>query len=401
MNHANRSHAVLSASSSSRWMNCTGSVILSKDIPDVKSSYAAEGELAHEIAENSIKYQLGMKSKYAHDKALKGFKAHVEYYEGMIKHVSPYIEFVLEEINKAKLSDFFDYAMEVKVDYSKYAPDGKGTLDQSILANEFLTIIDLKFGKGVKVEAEGNSQTRLYALGAVEYYESMGLNVESVRMVIVQPRMDNITEETILVSDLKEWGQNEVLPKAVEAMSGNGVLKMGEWCTFCKACPQCPKANEEALKIVNQDFPKWELLTKEEQLDTYEKAPYIIKHLNLLVESIKERAYKGEEFEGYKLIEGSSQRKIINQEEAINILIRAGYTEKELITSEIKGFGALEELVGKKQLAELLGDLIHKPKGGPKLVTSDNPKPVYRWNNDAEDLAAFDEYQEFNIGLDV
>ena len=219
-------HAVLSASSSHRWLNCSPSARLEQEFEDRETEAAAEGTAAHALCEHKLRRALKMQSR----KPISKYDC-----EEMDTHTDNYVQFVLETIAQAKehCADPI-INIEQRLDFSCYVPHGFGTGDCIIIADKTLHIIDFKYGQGVLVEAEQNPQMMLYALGALRIYDTL-YDIEDVAMTIYQPRRENISTWTITVSDLLSWAENELVPKARLAFDGKGEYMPGPWCTFCKA----------------------------------------------------------------------------------------------------------------------------------------------------------------------
>ncbi|HAE15753.1 MAG TPA: DUF2800 domain-containing protein, partial [Erysipelotrichaceae bacterium] len=199
--HSERAHAVLSASAADRWMHCTPSAQLTKDMPDTRSVYSDEGTRAHELAEQMLRqylkagtfdFELFVTSL---DKDLRGTAV----------EVLPYVEHCIATYESAS-KDNADTVMfvEVKVDFSRWVPEGFGTSDCIILSGNWLYCIDLKFGKGVPVYANGNPQERCYCLGAYEMFSDL-YDIDHIICRIDQPRLDNLSEEEMPVQELLDW----------------------------------------------------------------------------------------------------------------------------------------------------------------------------------------------------
>ena len=249
-------HALLSASASHRWLNCTPSARLELEFEDQETEAAAEGTAAHALCEHKLRRALKLRarrkpiSKYDSDE--------------MDMHTDNYVQFVLEALAEARqhCADPVIH-IEQRLDFSCYVPDGFGTGDCVIVGDKTLHIIDFKYGQGVLVEAERNPQMMLYALGALRIFDSL-YDIEDVSMTIYQPRRENISTWTISVADLKAWAENELVPKAQLAYEGKGEYLPGPWCTFCKAAVKCRARAEEKLRLAQYEFAKPPLLTDDE-----------------------------------------------------------------------------------------------------------------------------------------
>ena len=241
--HSTRAHAVLSASASSRWLACPPSAKLCAEIPDTTTDYAREGTCAHELAEYKVNKMLGIDAADPTE--------NLDFYdEEMAECTDSYAQYIAEEISK--YSDPV-VMVEQRLDFSKYVPGGFGTGDCIIVADDVLTVIDYKHGKGVAVSAERNSQMMLYALGALELFDSL-YDIKEICMVIFQPRIENVSESVISVSDLLHWAENELKPKAELAAKGEGDFCAGEHCRFCKVKATCRKRAEYNLSLAQYDF---------------------------------------------------------------------------------------------------------------------------------------------------
>ena len=249
---APKGHAKLNSSASHRWMNCPGSVKASECFPASSSIYADEGTLAHEAAEQLI--QTGKITPAHKGKITKFYKEHQELggdADQVAKTLEPYVEFVHEELQDAKRTDpGAQLLTEQRVDLTPWIPGGFGTTDVAIIGGKTLHIIDLKYGKGVPVFAEGNSQLRLYALGTLDLLDTI-YDIETVKMTIYQPRIDNVSSDSIPAETLKAWGEDEVKPAAALALTDNAPMAAGDWCQFCPARQSCRTRAEKFLSLIH------------------------------------------------------------------------------------------------------------------------------------------------------
>ena len=280
-------HALLSASGAKRWMECPPSARLEESLPNSTSSFAEEGTFAHSMAELILRYNNGEITKKTFTTRLNKLKANEFYSQELEDYITDYTQQVWEIYNEAKATCPDAQALfEQRLDFSEYVPDGFGTGDVVIIADDLLQVIDLKYGKGVGVSAEDNPQLRLYAIGA--YLEhSLLYDIRRVKMTIVQPRLENTSTEEMTVSDLLDWGENEVKPRAALAIAGEGEMKVGEHCRFCRARATCRARAEKNLDLAKLDFQPGELLTEEEIGEVLERA----EELASWVKDIKEYAF--------------------------------------------------------------------------------------------------------------
>lgn len=362
-------HAVLSASASHRWLMCTPSARFERNFEDITSPYAAEGTEAHALAEKTL---TGF---------LKNGKSQVEYPKNaeMQEAVQRYVDACIEKINGARrISKDSQIKVEQRLDFSKWVPEGFGTGDMVIISDEFLEIIDLKYGKGVPVSAINNSQMRLYALGMFDAYGYL-YGAEKVRMTIVQPRLDSISTETISVEDLLAWGE-EVKQKAKIAFTGKGEFCAGAHCRFCKARHTCRAHAEYELKNIKEDLQAAELEDFEIS-DILLRAKGIKTWLDGLEAYALGKALDGYDWPGMKLVEGRSNRKITDDSKAVNILVEAGYSPDDIYKPQaLRSITDLEKLCGKKMFNELLSGVIEKPPGKPTLVSEKDKRKALDCN---------------------
>ncbi|EAF0822707.1 DUF2800 domain-containing protein [Listeria monocytogenes] len=386
-------HAKLSASGSSRWLNCTPSIALEAKFPEQKNGgvFAQEGTLAHSFAELLLQKFNGDVAKAEYARKLNRLKKNSLYDASMIDHVEVYTTIVIEKFQEAHAADKNAVlSIEQQLDYSEYARGGFGTGDAVIVGNGVVEIIDLKYGKGVPVSAEENSQLMLYGLGAYNAFE-LDYDLHTVRMTIVQPRLDDVTEFEMEVSDLLDWAENVVKPAALLADAGKGELNPGPWCKFCRARSICKARAEANLALTSYDFKDPRLL----QPDEIAKVLGQVAELKSWVEDVKSFALKeaesrGIEFPGWKLVEGRSNRRYADAEMVQAMMELEGYSEEELLSKKLISLTDMEKLIGKKQVSAILGDLIEKPAGKPTLVVETDKRQAVKLKSDATDDFAED-----------
>ena len=359
-------HAVLSASSSHRWLNCSPSARLEQEFEDRETEAAAEGTAAHALCEHKLRRALKRQSR----KPISKYDC-----DEMDTHTDNYVQFVLETIAQAKehCTDPI-INIEQRLDFSCYVPQGFGTGDCIIIADKTLHIIDFKYGQGVLVEAEQNPQMMLYALGALRIYDTL-YDIEDVAMTIYQPRRENISTWTISVSDLVAWAENVLVPKARLAFEGQGDYMPGPWCTFCKAAVKCRARAEEKLALARYEFAQPPLLTDAEIEEILSK----LDDLTRWAEEIKAYAQDaalnhGKQWHGYKVVEGRSVRKYSDEAAVIEAANAAGY--HDIFRKSLLPITEMEKLMGKQEFAEVLSGLIIKPAGKPTLVPITDKRPA-------------------------
>ena len=374
-------HALLSPSAAHRWMHCTAAPRLEATAPDNDSTYAQEGTLAHAYCAKKLKSFFGLDTA-GEDKEIA--QLNDQYHTGeMDEYTDTYKVIVLEKYNAARtVTKDAQLLIETRLDFSEYVPEAFGTSDTTIIADGLMEVIDFKYGKGVRVSAVDNEQMKIYALGAYLKH-SFEYRIDRVRMTIVQPRIDNLSEFEISVSDLLEWAENELRPKAIEAFSGEGQQNPGEWCQFCKVKCGC-KALAEKCTSIAQENPTPGLITPKKMATDILPWLAIVKAWAASMEDYAlQQALAGVAYPGYKLVEGRSNRKITDDKAVIALLSKEGYDESEFMKPAVLcGIGDLEKLVGKRRLSTLCADYITKPQGKPTLTTADDKRPAYNSASD-------------------
>lgn len=373
-NHSEREHALLSPSSSSRWLNCTPSARLAENAENKSSVYAEEGTLFHEICEYCLaQWNAGVWEPDPFGEELPELKddhlMHPLFKQEMFKHARNYCDFVMNEnYNLEKSDGACKLLLEEKVDISEYAPECFGSVDCQLVGRDTLIVIDLKYGEGVKVYAKSNTQMMLYALGAIKGKPS----IKTIRLVIAQVRLNHFDVWEISANDLLQWADKVLKPTAKKAFAGKGEQKMGDWCGFCPVKAQCRKQYEA---VVN-DFDKYEypeLLTEDEICDLIEKIDKYKGWLESVNKFVYDEALRGHKWKGYKLVAGRSSRVITDEEAIRQDLLTKKYLEDEIFNIKLKGIGDLEKLVGKKQFSALYGQYVKSKPGNPKLVPDSAP----------------------------
>ena len=364
-------HAVLSASSSHRWTKCTPAARLELEFDDTESSAAAEGTAAHALAEHKLRRALKMRSK----KPISPFDC-----DEMDEYTDAYVDFVLEQLELAKQSCSDPLVLiEQHLDFSKYVPDGFGTGDCILISDKALHIIDLKYGMGILVNAERNSQMMLYSLGALEIYDSL-YDIDEVSMTVFQPRRDNVSTWTIPVDDLRDWAENELRIKAELAFKGEGEYCPGDWCTFCRAAVRCRARAEEKLKLAQSEFRLPPLLSDAEIEEVLGKLSDITKWANDLLAYATDAAVNhGKAWSGYKVVAGRSVRKFKDEDAVAEAAKANGY--KDIYRQSLITLTEFEKLMGKAKFNEVLGDLVYKPPGKPTLVPVSDKRPAINVSN--------------------
>lgn len=377
-NHSERGHALLSASGASRWMNCTPSARLEEKIGgDSTSVFAAEGTLAHEFGDVILTRHLKRIPPKKFNARLEGLRANDLYADDMEDYVAVYTDYVIQEYRAAnrKTKDAL-LLIEEKVDLTDFIENGFGTNDAMIIADGVLEVIDLKYGKGVRVDAEFNTQLMLYALGALNLYE-LSYDIHTVKMTIVQPRLNNISSWETPADDLLEWGETEVKEKAELAYKGEGLQKAGAWCKWCKIKPQCATLASQNMKIARHEFKDPHLLTNDNLADIYAQAKQITDWLKAVSEHMLKEALSGVKYAGFKVVEGRATRKWKDEESVKEALEANDYSPEDYMISKLAGITAVEKLIGKKEFPIILDGLVIKPQGAPTLVDESDKRPEF------------------------
>lgn len=382
-------HALLSASGAHRWLECTPSAQLELQFPQSTSEYVEEGTAAHELCELTARYWLGEISEAEYENQRDELAKGKYYNAEMQECANDYAKFVAEKTAAARetCEDAFT-ALEVRVDFSKYVKDGFGTGDCIIVSDNALEIIDFKYGKGVRVEAAGNPQMKLYALGAYLEYNTL-FDIDSVRMTIFQPRLSGVqSSDEITVKELLEWAEKYVKPRAKLAYKGEGEFAPSEEvCKFCRAKAQCKARADKNLKLFDE-APDVLLLTPEDAGKILEQAGDIQSWLADLESLVSSTLLAGQPVEGWKMVEGRSNRRFADELKVVDAMKAAGYDESLLYERKLITLTQMEKDFGKKAVAETLGELIVKPQGKPTLAPAKDKRPEFR--PEEQLLAEFD-----------
>lgn len=359
-------HAVLSASSSERWINCPPSARLCEAYEDKGSDYAAEGTDAHTLCEYRLKQALGIPTEDPIENLS-------WYNEEMEECAAGYAAYVVELLETAKQTCSDPVVMiEQRVDFSRWVRDGFGTADCILIADGVLNIVDYKHGKGVEVSAEGNTQLSLYSLGALEIFDGI-YDIDRVCVHIFQPRKSNVVSSMMDKTDLYQWADTELTEKAQLAYKGQGSFSCGEWCRFCKAKAECRERAEANLALARYEFQSPALLDDEEIADILGKVDALTAWASDVKEYALQQAISGKEWTGWKLVEGRSNRKYTSEAAVATTVEGAGFDPYE---RKVLGVTAMQKMLGKTRFEELLAPYIEKPQGKPTLVPESDKRPA-------------------------
>lgn len=364
-------HALLSASASHRWLVCTPSARLEETLPEEESDYAKEGSLAHEIAELKLrKYCIEPMGARTYNSRLKKLQKKPFYQEEMLKHTDTYLDYIKGIVLSFNSNPYV--AAEKKLNYSAYAPEGFGTGDCIVIAGNILHIFDFKYGKGVPVSAYENPQMKLYALGAYVEYGFL-YPITTVKMAIIQPRLDSISEYEISIQELLKWGES-IKPIAQKAFKGEGEFVPGEHCTFCRAKAQCRARAEHYSELEGFNYMKPPLISNEEVGNILVKAEKLaawVKHLEAYALA---ELLKGNDIKGWKAVHGRATRQFKDMVAAFNILKTNGTDETMLYERKPLTLTEVEKLVGKSKFKELLSEFVDTTPGKPTLALLDDKR---------------------------
>ena len=360
-------HALLSASSSHRWLNCPPSARLCEGYDDKGSNFAAEGSDAHSLCEYKLRKALGMEAKDPTED-LSWYDAEME------ESASGYAAFVMELVAEAKKTCSDPVVLiEQRLDYSKYVQSGFGTGDCVLIADGILHIVDFKYGRGVLVEAEDNPQMKLYALGALEIFDCL-YDIDTVSMTIYQPRRANVSTFTLTRQELLDWAETVLVPTAELAYAGDGEYHCGEWCQFCKAKADCRERARANMELARYEFRQPPLLTDEEVEEILGKLDSLMDWASDIKDYALQAAISGKHWSGYKLVEGRANRRYTDENAVVAAVKAAGYDPYD--EPKLLGVTAMTTLLGRKQFNDILGGLITKPQGKPTLVPESDKRPA-------------------------
>lgn len=370
--HGERAHALLSASGAHRWMNCTPSAILETQFPDTTSEAAKEGTLAHELAEAKVMHYMHIDGFTKRKLTIKTNKLKKDplWQAEMERYTDEYLDFIKTEALSYKVHPFVK--VEEKIDLTAYVPDGFGTADCIIIAAGVLQVIDLKYGKGVPVSPERNEQLMLYALGAYAKYGFL-FDIRSVKLSIVQPRIDNTSSWVITIESLLEFGET-VKEKANVAIKGEGTHNPGDWCRFCRARRNCRARADENVKLAFATEKKPPLITNEEVGEYLRLGGDVAKWLSDLKDYALTECLAGKDVPGWKAVEGRSSREWTNMEEAFNAISEDGMDEAMLYERKPLSLAQVEKLMGKAHFNDVCMMYVVKKPGKPTLVTESDKR---------------------------
>lgn len=358
-------HARVSPSALHRTLNCPPSLLLGEQFPDSESSYAAEGTAGHALGEHLIRKFLNLPTE----------RPTSEYYtDELVEAVEDYVDYVLHEIEDARMVCADPILQpEMRISISSYVPDCFGTGDMVVVTDKYIHIIDLKLGKGVEVSALENPQLKAYGLGVLDTFGAL-YDIENVKLTIFQPRINNFSTWETTPDALREWGENELRPKSTQALAGEGEFACGDWCRFCKARAVCRKRAEYNLELARYDFEMPSTLEDSEIAAILSKADEVAAWASDVKEFALKQAMSGVAYDGWKVVEGRSNRKYTDEKSVAAAVSKAGFNPYE---QKLLSITAMTSLLGKKRFSEIIesAGLTEKPKGRPTLVPVTDKRP--------------------------
>jgi hypothetical protein len=358
--HSSRAHALLSASSAARWLACPPSAVAAEAYPNEGTEYTREGTLAHEVAEL---YARG-------DCTAPGNEITQE----MIECAEGYRDYIREQIK----GDGATVLLEQRVDFSPWVPDGFGTADCIIIQGNTMDVIDYKYGKGVAVSAEDNPQMMLYGLGALNDY-GFAYDIETVRLHIYQPRLNNISVDDLTVTELLEWAYKTVKPTAAQAAVGKGKYNPGEHCRFCPHAGRCRSLTKTCTEYVNTHGMKAavEVLAPWEVAEVLRMEPLVSLWLKRVKDQALTTMLNGGDVPGFKVVAGRGTRAWTDEQAVFAAMAQARYAFEDITKTELLSPAAMEKAIGKKKVAELLESMIETKTGAPTVVPETDKRPKY------------------------
>jgi hypothetical protein len=363
-------HAILSASGSKRWLSCTPSARLEATLPEQKKAegsfdHSAEGTMAHTLAELKLKLQFNQIGQEEYESDYKKIQESPFFNEEFEEYVNNYVVYTRSQIGDGDKPLF-----EQKVDFSDWIPDGFGTADVVILSKHSIRVIDLKFGRGIPVMAQDNSQLRLYALGAYSKFKEEYPDIKEVSYTIVQPRLDSISTDGTTIQKLIDWANYFVKPKAKKAWTGTGEFVAGDWCQFCRAKATCKARSDFVNEIAALDFRPAPLLNDDEVRLVFSKVAQLKTYANDIEAYVTQKAIEENVVPiGYKLVIPKGHRKIADFALAETVLVEHGFKKDDLYEKpKPKSVPQIEKLGKKGQIIGILGSLVERPDSAPKLV---------------------------------
>ena len=376
IDHSSRAHALLSASSAHRWLNCPPSAVAVEAYPRQDTEYTQEGTLAHEVAEIVAK-RAESRSSRAEDWLTDGVT------QEMIECAKGYADYIQEQIQEPDAL----VMLEQKVDFSPWVPDGYGTGDCIIIQGDTMDVIDYKYGKGVAVSAVDNPQEMCYGLGALNEY-GFAYEIERVRLHIYQPRINNVSVHEMTVAELLAWGES-IKPVAEQAAKGKGKYSAGAWCKFCPHAGRCRTLTKVCSEYVETHGLKVRVpvLAAHEVAEVLAMEPLVTLWLKRVKDQALSTMLSGEQIPGYKVVEGKpGNRKWFDELQVLAVLEEAGYSREDVTETKLLTPAGMDKALGKKKAAELLEGMVARSAGAPVIAPESDKRPTYNPADDFEKL---------------
>lgn len=376
--HSARAHALLSASGAHKWMHCTPSARLEDTFANETSDFAEEGTTAHEYAELLIQQYWGAERPETVNEGIARIKSSKWYTLDFEMYVREYADYIINLMLYAKRIDPHAVCMTEKLlDFSYYVPEGTGTGDYIEYCNHKITVVDLKFGKGVSVSAVRNPQLMLYALGLWLEVIQHGISVDRVKMVVYQPRIENISEWEIPISELITWAEQELAPKALMAWKGEGTFNAGDHCKFCRAKSVCGAMLNEFKNL--DEVAKGNTSMTEEEVIQYvlERGGLVKAYIDHIHSTALNNGLNGKPPQGYKVVRGRGTRSFTDKNAIERILVDTGWDAEHIYEERtLRPLTHIEKLVGKKLFTEVFAEHIEIKSGKPSLVPESDDRPA-------------------------
>lgn len=366
--HSTRDHALLSASSAHRWLNCPASAVAAEAYPQQDTEYTREGTLAHEVAE--IVARRRVPQLYPNIDVM---KYPAGYPVEMISCAEGYADYILEQIKSPDAV----VLLEQRVDFSPWVPEGFGTADCILIQGNTMDVIDYKYGQGVPVSAVDNPQMKLYGLGALNDY-GIAYDIGTIRLHIYQPRINNISVDSLTADELMAWANKTVKPIAQKAAKGKGGFKAGEWCKFCPHSGRCRELTKTCTTYVETHSLRVAVpvLAPHEVAEVLAMEPLVTLWLKRVKAQALATLLDGGEVPGYKVVEGKlGNRKWTDELQVLNALKQAGFKSEEVTETKLLSPAGMDKAIGKKKVAELLDSLIDRSPGAPTIVPASDKRP--------------------------
>lgn len=357
-------HARLSPSSAHRWSSCPGSVRLTERLPrgeqDTTNVYSREGTLGHEVAEILSAGRLGHEDPETTQRRLDDWRARAGEFDAdeLIRHGQDWA---------GMLAEYASHGAKILLEQTVATgiPQCWGTADAVVIEKTSVKIIDLKLGRGVRVDAEDNEQLQLYGLGVLDTFAP---DAETVVLTIWQPRLNHVSTVEWSADDLRQWRTAIAQPAALLALSPDApVIPSESACRFCPVRGTCAVRTDLML---SQDFGDPETLTPAQLGDTLERLDFIEDWCTAVRAAARLQVEKPEGLPGWKLVRKAGRRHITDEQAVAEIL------GPEAWRMTLRPLGELERLAGgKKSFTEKLGDLVRLTQGSDVLVPESDPRP--------------------------